>query len=52
MKKTNARMLCEAGVLAENIEVDPSDTLTDPRYHSYRRDAPDFGSNALFSILL
>lgn len=52
MKKTNACMLCEAGILAENIEVDPADTLTDPRYHSYRRDAPDFGSNALFSILL
>lgn len=52
MKKTNARMLQEAGVLSENIEIDPADTLTDSRYHSYRRDAPDFGSNALFSVLL
>ena len=52
MKKTNARMLREAGVLAKNIEIDAADTLTDSRYHSYRRDAPDFGSNALFSILL
>ena len=52
MKQTNARMLQEAGVLAENIDIDPADTLTDSRYHSFRRDAPDFGSNALFSILL
>lgn len=52
MKQTNARMLHESGVLSANVEVDPADTLTDSRYHSYRRDAPDFGSNALFSILL
>ena len=52
LKKTNARMLREAGVLAKNIEIDAADTLIDSRYHSYRRDAPDFGSNALFSILL
>lgn len=52
MKQTNARMLRESGVLPANIEVDPADTLTDSRYHSYRRDAPDFGSNALFAILL
>ena len=52
MKKTNARMLEEAGVLVENITVDPADTYTDPRYHSYRLSAPEYGSNALFAILL
>ena len=52
MKKTNARMLEEAGVPAENITVDPADTYTDPRYHSYRLSAPEYGSNALFAILL
>ena len=52
MKKTNAMMLEEAGVLAENITVDPADTYTDPRYHSYRLSAPEYGSNALFAILL
>ncbi len=52
MKKTNSLMLQEAGILAENITVDPADTLTDPRYHSFRRDAPDYGSNGLFAVLL
>lgn len=52
MKRTNALMLEEAGVLAENITVDPADTYTDPRYHSYRLSAPEYGSNALFAILL
>lgn len=52
MKRTNALMLEEAGILAENITVDPADTYTDPRYHSYRLSAPEYGSNALFAILL
>ena len=52
MKRTNALMLEEAGVLTENITVDPADTYTDPRYHSYRLSAPEYGSNALFAILL
>lgn len=52
MKKTNAGMLEEAGVLAENITVDPADTYTDPCYHSYRLSAPEYGSNALFAILV
>ena len=52
MKKTNALMLQETGVAAKNITVDLADTFTDPRYHSYRLSALEYGSNALFAILV
>ena len=51
MKLTHIRMLQQMGVPDDHITVNIADTFTDPRYHSYRRDKPDFGSNALVSIL-
>lgn len=51
MKLTHIRMLQQMGVPDDHITVNIADTFTDPRYHSYRRDKPDFGSNALISIL-
>lgn len=53
IRETNRRILLEAGVLPARIAIDPADTMTDRRYHSYRnRTGDDYGTNALVSVLV
>lgn len=51
LKRTHGLMLREMGLPDSHITVHTADTFTDPRYHSYRRDRPFYGSNALISML-
>lgn len=48
---TNKRILLSYGIKEENITTVDISTMSDPRFHSYRRDKGDYGLMGLVSIL-
>lgn len=43
VKKTNQLQLMELGILEQQIEIHPDCTISDERYHSFRRDGKESG---------
>lgn len=52
LKETNRRLLIESGLKGDQIILAPETTYESKDLHSYRRDQPDFGINAMISMLI
>lgn len=52
LKESNRRILLEAGIKEENIIVSKESTYENLNLHSFRRDQPDYGVNAMISMLV
>lgn len=51
MLEANLSIIKEAGIPAENIEMEKSSTYTDSRLHSARKEGPDYRLNALITMI-
>ena len=51
MKSINKSILLENGLLNKNIEVSTENTLSNRKFHSARRDAPDYGLNMTITMI-